>query len=311
MAPPTTSAGFESTIGIGEESTYGTAVAATAWFHLTEPPTHDLSYPRLLKRTMGGQFTRKAIDARREPSISFKVITSYDGFGWLLKHAIGDSSVATAGSGPYTHTIAASTMPTGLTIEADYGASTLTTGTTPAYTGCMIEKLTLNQAHSDFLEVSVDAVAEDVAYVTKAAVSYPTDNFIDYADLGTAQINSNAQFLRNLELTVNNDLRSDRFVMGSKTRNGLDRKTMTVTGTAEVEFDSMDEVNLAVNGTDTAMTFTWTGASSHSLSMVLTGSNIMAANPSASGEDDYTVGIEFDADGDALTATLVNADSSY
>ncbi len=311
MAPPTTAAGFESTIGIGEESTYGTAVAATAWYHLTEPPTFEFSYPRNLKRTMGGQFTRKAIDARREPTVSFKIITSYDDLGWLLKHAIGDSSVATSGAGPYTHTIAASTMPTGLTIEADYGASTLTSGTTPAFTGCMIEKMTLTQAHSDFLEVSIDAVAESVDYVTKAAVSYATDNFIDYADLGTATINSNAQFLRNLEITINNDLRSDRFVMGSKTRNGLDRKTMTVTGTAEVEFDSMDEVNLAVNATDTAMTFTWSGASSHSLSMALSGSNIMSANPSASGEDDYTVGLEFDADGDALTATLINADASY
>ncbi|MEL0098454.1 MAG: phage tail tube protein, partial [Opitutae bacterium] len=295
MAAPTTSAGFESTIGIGEESTYGTAVAATAWYHLTEPPTFDPSYPRNLKRTMGGQFTRKAIDARREPTVSFKVITSYDGFGWLLKHAIGDSSVSTSGAGPYTHTIAASTMPVGLTIEADYGAASLTSGTTMAFTGAMIEKLTLTQAHGDFLEVSVDAVAESVDYVTKAAVSYPTDNFLEYSGLGTATINSNAQFLRNLELTINNDLRADRFAMGSKTRNGLDRKTMTVTGSAEVDLDSMDEINLAVNGTDTAMTFTWSGASSHSLSMALSGSNIMSANPSASGEDDYTVSIEFDA----------------
>jgi len=311
MAPPTTSAGFESTIGIGEESTYGTAVTASNFFHLTEPPTFDLSYPRNLKRTMGGQFTRKTINARREPKISFNIITSYDDFGWLLKHAIGDSSVATSGSGPYTHTIAASTMPTGLTIEADYGAATLTTGTTPAFTGCMIEKLTLTQAHSEFLEVAVECVAEDVSYVSKQSPSYATDNFIDYADLGTAQINSNAQYLRNLEISITNDLRADRFVMGSLVRNGLDRKTMTVTGTAEVEFDSMDELNLAVNGTDTAMTFTWTGASGHSLSMVLSGSNIMAANPTASGEDDYTVPIEFDADGDALTATLINGDASY
>jgi hypothetical protein len=194
MAPPTTSAGFESTIGIGEESTYGTAVAAATFFHLTEPPTFDLSYPRNLKRTMGGQFTRKTINARREPKISFNIITSYDDLGLLLKHAIGDSSVATAGSGPYTHTIAASTMPTGLTIEADYGASTLTTGTTTAFTGCMIEKLTLTQAHSEFLEVGVECVAEDVSYVTKASPSYATDNFVDYADLGTATINSNANF---------------------------------------------------------------------------------------------------------------------
>ena len=311
MAVPTTPTGVESTIGIGEETTYGTAVAATEFYYLLEPPSIDLGRKKTLKPVMGNAFTRKATDARREPTISFKILVSYDELGFLLAHAIGDSSVATTGSGPYTHTIAGASMPVGLTVEADYGAASMTGGTTPAFTGCQISKLSITQAHNDFAEVSVECTAEDVAQVTKASPTYPTDNFLEYASLGTVEINSVAQNARSCELTISNELRSDRFNLGSKSRVGIGRKRMTVTGKIEVEMDAMTEMNLSLNGTDTPITLTWTGASSHSLTITFQDFTKQDPNPTASGDDDWIVPVEFDADGDKLTATLINADASY
>lgn len=301
-------AGYAAYIGIGEESTYGTGVAPSKFFRLIDESI-NLEYGKNYREILGSAVGRKTVSKKKSVTGSFKVLVPFNDTGILLKHALGD--VSTAGSGPYTHTITAAALPTGLSIQVNRDTAAITGNASFRYTGCQITKLTLTQAMEDFCECTVDIVGEDLALTSAASPSYATDNYADWEGNTTISLNSQAQTARSVELVIENQLRENRYKLGQLTRTGLGRKQGTVTGKVEVEWDSTDELNLHLNQTDTPVSVAWAGASSHTLTWALSGSTVQSANVNASDPDDIIIPVEFEADLEDLTVTLVNGDSSY
>lgn len=127
-------------IGLGEESTWGTAVSRTNWRPLisTDLTRTIEKVPRPSLRVGAAGAMRRAHYVQADNAGgSFEIEATYENVGLLIKHIMG--TVATTGSGPYTHTYTfADDVPTGLTIENVRG-----TGTSEVFEGCRINTATL------------------------------------------------------------------------------------------------------------------------------------------------------------------------
>lgn len=302
-------AGYPAYIGVGEESTFGTGVAPTKFFRLVDESL-SLDYGKHYREILGSNLTRKTISKKKSVGGSFKILAPFDDLGILFKHALGD--VSTSGVGPYTHTITAVTsLPTGLSIQVNRDTATITGNASFRYTGCQISKLTLTQAMEEFCEVTVDVVGTDLSLVSAASPSYAADNYADWENNTTIELNSVSQCARSVELSIENQLRENRYCLGSLTRTGLGRRQSMVTAKVDVEWDSLDEYNLFLNQTDTPVSIAWSGASSYSLTCALSSSNVQAANVNASDTDDIIIPVEIEGNLEDLTVTLVNGDASY
>lgn len=132
--------GFGTSIGVGEESTWGTEVARPNWLRV-----NSASIKRSRSKTPIGDLGRlgQASSSHREFFVdqdnvegSFAWNVAYDDSSiLLLKHLMGAN--VTAGAGPYTHTLTmASPVPTGLSIEQIPGTHGFNAA--QQFTGCKL-----------------------------------------------------------------------------------------------------------------------------------------------------------------------------
>ena len=126
-------------LGIGEESTYGTAVSRVNW-----RPAINTNLLRTIERVPRPSLRTGAAGAMRRNHYTqadnaggtASIELTYENCGMWVKHVLG--AAATTGSSPYTHTYTLGTLPTGLTIENVRG-----TGTSEIFEGCRVNQGTL------------------------------------------------------------------------------------------------------------------------------------------------------------------------
>ena len=158
--------GWQEAIGIGEETTAGTRVAPTVWFHpidfsltANDPaiPVETAGYPAAM---VYGSATASAAANRKirgTPDVSggLTVLAEADDIGWLLKNAFGE--VSTADNDPYyahTYTMDGSdpSMPPSLTVHRNYGGAPMEN----SFTGCHANALEISGTPGEPLKVTVD-----------------------------------------------------------------------------------------------------------------------------------------------------------
>jgi len=302
-----TGAGINSFISLGEESTYGTAVSTTDHFRLiSEAITVEDGYN--LRPYLSTAVARQKIRNRRNVSGSFTIPASYGGMGLLLKHVLGD--VSTAGAGPYTHTITDATLPTGLTIQVDRDSAGVGGSSAFRYAGCQISSFTMSQSMEEEAQISCDILGKVVTNESAATPSYPAAAYADWTGVTASSLDGNAFTARELEVSIQNELRDGGYKLGTRERQHLGRKGGTVTMKFNGDFDGLDFFTDYIGGSTGTAVATWSDGT-NSVSFSLANACVQNANPTASDPDDIVYDVEIEGDLGDLTVTLINSDSSY
>ena len=295
--------GRGSYVGIGEETTWGTAVAASHFRPLISSSlTRTVSQlPRTdLHSASGSAMRRSHFQESEEVSGSFSVLATYTGnIGLLLKHALGAAATTSTGGSPaYQHdyTLAAA-LPAGLSIENIRGTS----GNSEKFEGCKINTLSLDVSAGSEMTCNFDIIGETAAARASAStVSVAsTESVVLHHQAGQFSFNSANYDLSSLSLTVNNNL-DRRMLLGSKltaepTRSDFQEVTLSV------ELESTDALYVALTASTTSdASITFTDSSSRTFTITLhnaylseftdsiDGAGIVTASATFVGESDGT-----------------------
>lgn len=257
-------------LGIGEESTWGTAVSRAVWFPLVRGDlarkTTKTKIPVLSDGSIATQ--RAHYIERDEAGGTVEVLCTYEGFGFIWKHILGAVSTGSPSGGIYPHTFSlAATLPTGLTMEIVRG-----NGSSEVFEGCKIAKATVKIEAGGLMRVTMEIIAETSGGRTSAGSPSYTgsrDLRVLHNQSGQFTWNSVAYDLFDLELMVDNRLER-WFTLGSKLTSEPQRS-----GYADVRMKislgwSTNNYNTALTAdTEADGTITFTGASSRTLAFNL------------------------------------------
>ena len=207
-------------IGLGEESTWGTAVSRTNWRPLisTELVRTIEKVPRPSLRVGAAGAMRRAHYIQQDLAGGvFSIECTYENVGLLIKHIMG--TVATTGSGPYTHTYTfADDVPTGLTIENVRG-----TGTSEVFEGCRINTATLAVSAGGVMTMDCEVIAEtSAARGSAGSASFGSgDTPVLHSHATTLSFNGATYDLVDMTLTINNALATRQHLGSAVTKKPL------------------------------------------------------------------------------------------
>ena len=257
--------GRNSAIGIGAESTWGTAVARTAWFR-----TVSSGLKRTIERIARG--TLCEADASNNIASQYtksddaggpiEILMGYEGMGLWLHHLLWKTPTTTGpdGGGMYTHTFKLQTAPPtgGLTIEQLDGSAQA-----EVFEGCRLNKGTWKVAVGELMHLSLDVIAETSGGKVSAGTPAFTTNEIDVAhfNAGTLSFNSGTFTVLSCEWTIDHKLVRRQQLGSSVTAepatNGFDEILLKV----ELEYDAVTFYTafLADTASDAVVVFSGTG----------------------------------------------------
>lgn len=306
------------TLGLGIESTWGTAVSRTNWLRLISSDIRRGKgvQPRPHLGTYGAASANyRDLDHLTDSAGgTIEWIASYnDSTLLLVRDALGASSISTSGSGTYTHTgTLKEALPVGLTAEIIGGQSG------HVFEGGLINRLTMSGRAGELLRCRAEMVFETSGGLTSAgSPTYSSGGApIIYHQAGNLTHGSLNDTISGFELTIDNNLVLDRREMGSAfikkpVRGGFQTITLRITrpwdGTTE------HAAYLAQTAGDAAITFT--GASP--LSFAITAHNAQIIdNPlqaiSSPGPQEVTFTLQGLSDGsdEGLALTFINENSA-
>jgi hypothetical protein len=253
-------------IGIGRESTFGTAVAASAYLEFLDESI-KLAAGQTVKPTMRSASALRTTKNKKSVEGSIKFPVPYGGFEMLLKDLIG--SVGTTGAGPYTHTftptLATPSLP--LTIRVKRGNIT---ANEYVYTGMKIPKATFSISPEGQLECSMDFLGRDESSIgANSTPTYTSSDYVQWDQLTNFTVGGVVVNLQSFELTIENPLDGDTHKLGTVLRQLPVRSSIRkVTGKLELEFEDTTHYNYFKNNTENALACVFTSAS-HSLTFTL------------------------------------------
>ena len=252
-------------LGLAEESTYGTAIAAGSISNFRPLISSDLTrtiekVPRpTLRVGAAGAMRRKHYVQADNAGGSFEIEGTYESMGMLLKHIMG-THAAPSGSGPYTHVYTfADDVPTGLTLANVRG-----TGTTETFEGCRVNTATFACSAGGVMTLACDVIAETSAnrasFGGTVAIS-ATDSPILHSHAGQLSFNSVNYDLIDMSLVVNNALAVRQHLGSEVTAKPLrsDFQSVELTVTLEVE-DALYQAFLDDTEGDVVLAFSPSGS---------------------------------------------------
>jgi hypothetical protein len=306
--------GMSGQLGIKTESVYGTGVTVDLFDpgYLSGNPTRDQP-PLISKGIRAGRRTPKCISTGPktvEGSISKELYTAP--LATYLRHMFG--TIATTGSGPYTHTASPGTL-NGKSFTAQFGiAGTGGTVHPFTFTGTKIEKWSLKAESGEIAMLDLDFVAKD--YVTATALataSYPTDCPFTFVHGSVSIAGSTISTVKSFELTSERPLRKFHPVGSATIIEPLEegRTDQPYGITVETEFESLTVHDLANTAVAVVLAFS---DGTNSLT-VTTNAWVVPTTPEVQGVDSlnsftFTAIPYGTTDAGAVTAVLVNGEAT-
>lgn len=307
--------GLAAQIGIGVESTVGTAATPTRFYEF-----NDESIAQTIERIeseglrTGNRVLRSDRFASGQKAIegSFSMDMTAGNTAILFKHALG--AVATAGS--YVHTCTMSDpFGLGLTLEVGRPGND---GTVRAFTyaGCKINTLDLSVSVGELLSAEfgiIGTTAETIGSVTSA--SYGTGLELLHFAGAAITVAGTAYPCKDFSLSVNNGLTGDRYVLGSQIAQQPIASSMAeVTGSLVAEFVDATAYNRVVNATTAAIVATFTDSASKSITVTVPVARFDGDTPTVGGPDilDQTLNFKglFNGTDSPVTIAVANGDSA-
>lgn len=189
--------GWNAYAGLAEEVTYGTPVAATHWLGIARaeftPQLDKSPVPLLSSGVAAFHNARDHALLAHDLSGSLETIPMYDSkpFLLLLKHCMG--SVATTGSGPYTHTflLDETGAPVALTAELLHGSHS-SLNEAELYAGCRPASWEMEFNARSYGRFTAQMIGRSAAGFSAPSDTpvYPTGEEIHGAHVGTLSWNS-------------------------------------------------------------------------------------------------------------------------
>ena len=307
--------GLAAQIGIGVETTVGTAVTPTRFYEF-----NDESIAQTIERIeseglrTGNRVLRSDRYASGQIAIegSFSMDMTADNTAILFKHALG----AVATSGTYLHTCTMSDpFGLGLTIQVGRPGND---GTVRAFTyaGTKISSLDLSVSVGELLSAEfgiIGTTAESIGSVT--AASYGSSLELLHFAGAAITVAGTAYPCKDFSLSVNNGLTADRFVLGSQVaRQPIAASMAEVTGSITAEFVDATAYNRVVNATHAAVVATFTDSTGDSITVTVPVARFDGDTPTVGGPDilDQTLNFKglFNGTDSPVTIAVKNGDSA-
>lgn len=268
----------DASIGFAQESTYGTYVAPNRWLEYTD---ESLDFNKNIKQgqglRVGGRVARSArrVVPTADAGGDYSIELTSKGMGMLFDAALGSSTSTLVAGTTYQQVFTLGDSPKSLTIQK--GLPQIG-GTIDAYSflGAMVNQLQLTFANDDIGSAKFTFDCKDLTTAQAyAAPSYPTApslfHFANWSiQTGTltaptatalASMVSPVADFRSADLTINNNLRTDRFNGGAAGRKQKPTVGLReITGSATVEYDSTTFRDAVLNETPMPLLLQYTGA---------------------------------------------------
>jgi hypothetical protein len=272
--------GYKSSVGIGNETTYGTAVAPSDWMEfLSETMKLDIE-----KRPAQGINTtamhKKFLSLGRTVAgdIQFEVNPD-DCIGMILKAFGGQSPVSAqvGTSAAYTHTflgandwVADGAAGCGLTVQVNRDSTSIVD-----YTGCLPAQLSLTAAVGDALKATVSMVGQNAAAQgSPTSSSFSTlDPFIFHQ--GVVAKDAGGIDVVDFTINMNNNVNAGTFKLGQTYIKRPAKGMREISGTMTMHFEDVNIYNDFVANTSREIVLTFThgsmasGATPYSLAITL------------------------------------------
>ena len=253
--------GMAAQVGWVAESTYGTAVTVTKFLPFRSESVTD-EYMRSeaddiiagaqLLRTEQHRLGNKAFSGDISMYLFNRNIQS------LFLNTLGSN--ATTGAGPYLHTVTPGDL-TGDMLSLQIGRPD-NGGTVRAfsYEGVKVQSLKLATTQGEYTTMDLSIIAEDVATGTAlATASYPASLVRYHSNDLAITVAGSAVCARNFEISFDNSFDDTRRCIGSTViKEPLRNDVLSVTGSMELEWSSLDMYARDVAMTEAALVATWT-----------------------------------------------------
>lgn len=302
-------------VGWVSESTWGTGVTVTKFMPALNANLQIDEGYMLAKGIRAGRRTNNpALLGERKVSGSVQMELPNTTIAALFKHLFG--AVATTGSGPYTHTFTPGPHLTkSLTLQ--YGIEDATQTVQPfTATGVKVDAWDLSCTVGQLAELTVNWTAKDAVTATGLASASYASGLAPFTFVqGSITVNGSAVASANtVKLSATKNLKSDRFVLGSRTiREQLEQQKFDFTSEITADFDSLTLFNLAVAATQVASVYTFSNGTD-SLTITCNG-QVVGDPPSLTGIglEPQTIKLTHSdpsTDAGAITAVLIDAEST-
>ena len=308
--------GRNSSVGLSEETTWGTPTSRTNWRPLanvslyrkvTQVPRPDLKSDATSAMRRSHFVSEDATDG------SASLVCNYGSMGLFLKHAMG-TAAAPSGSDPYTHvyTLAAS-QPTGLTVEVVRGTSTKS----EVFEGCKINTATFSVSAGDAMMLDLDFIGQTAA--ARGSAGTPSfaaeDLLVLHSHAGQLNFNSVNYDLRSMTLTISNSLDRRQLLGSAETKEPVRSDFMSVTLDVELEaVDTLYAAQLAGTQGDVTIAFAHPTVSNRSITFLIENAYLATCDDSISDAGVVSLSGQFMAESDGtnegLKVTVINGNSS-
>ena len=229
-------------ISVAEETTYGSPSGTSSDYtdmrliSTTLQKTIERARKTNLNQGSAG-FVRSTFDGFNVTGGNITIPLHYAGNGHILKAALG--SVATTGSGPYTHKFLPDATPQPITIRLNRGAAQSGAASQEEFKGCVVSTCTISCAAGEEAVLSAEIISQDVsARSSSGSATFPASaTSILHHQAGSLTYNSNAIKLRSFELVIDNKLERRNFLGQQITEEPTisDAREIRLTASADLE----------------------------------------------------------------------------
>lgn len=305
--------GIAGSIGYGEEVTYGTGVAPTAFLPLVDESLVRTPRREKAEAIRPGRLTADSEDwgdFGRTAGGSVGHLLYPRGIEVLMEHCFG--AVAEAGAGPFTRTYTPGLL-TGKSLVTEVGLPQ-TDGTVrrKRLTGGKVASWELAFSAGEYVTFGLDLVGQDLDVDTTAitAVALPTGLTAFRSPQAAITYAGAALKVRSGTIGGENALNTDRWHLGDEVIDEpLDNDRRVYSGELVVEFRNLDLYDDMKAGTEVPLVVTCTSGA-HSFVPTLN-IKLLEGTPVVESRDVLVVTYPYEAvgggsDGDAITAVLTN-----
>lgn len=263
--------GRGASLGMGKESTWGTAVARSNWINVASVESlRQIDKQVVPVLNIAGAAHRDFFIGSDNAGVRVSTFPTYENFGMLLEAMMGGLATTGPSGSDYTHTYTlAADQPKGLTLEVVQG----TAANSIVHEGCRVSRGRLSVEAGGLLSMDADFMSETHAAPASAATPSLAagQSYVAGHHFGQFGFNSNNLDVASFEVEVNNG--TTRYpVVGSKLTQELSRGIVEVTGRVTVRFVDHTQFNEFTADTQGDATFT---ATSGSLSMAFVMQNMI------------------------------------
>ena len=323
--------GLDAQLGLGAESTYGTAGTITRFLPFTRESLElEVQYVRTAGLRAGrlAQLDELHVATTRQGSGSIEMPFYQKGMGMLLNLLHGDTvtptQVGTTGAYVQTHNVGV-TAPDLKSVTIQVGRTDVG-GTRRPFThlGCKLSQLELECERGGVLNSTWEFDIRDVSTATPlATATYPTGLVPFNFTQGAVLIDDTAPvaLVRRAQLRIELPLENDRFSLSASLVKALPviNGPVSITAELECEFGNLDQWNAFVNATRRAVRLKFTGpvisgSENYLLDMYMPRTVTVGQTPTVEGPDVITQTVQLEAvdPGSAapLTITYKSTDTS-